>query len=201
MTLPINVVGVTTSLAQQVLVNALVRPTARRSIGTLLPQVVVSEKHTDELQMTDHPVEAGATITDHAFKLPAIVVITCGFGKAGPPSDQPFAIRTPVDLNDVYQSLLKLQDPPTLIDIVTGKRLYKNMLVKVISVETDVETENVLMITLTCRQVIMATTQDIVVPAPASAQAEPQTTQAPTNTGAKQLLAPATLSQYSGSNS
>lgn len=179
--------GLASALAQQALSVALIRPTDQRSIGTILPDVVVSEKHHDELEMTEHPVEAGATITDHAFKLPATVVIQCGFGASGVATSDPFALHAAVNLSDIYDQLLKLQDPPTLVNVVTGKRLYKNMLIKSIAVETDVATENVLMVTVTCRQVIIATTQNFTVPAPASAQIEPQTTQAITNTGAKQL--------------
>lgn len=41
----------------------------------LLPQTVLEEHHDDDLQITEHPVEYGANITDHAFKLPARVVI------------------------------------------------------------------------------------------------------------------------------
>ena len=179
--------GLASALAQQALSTALIRPTDQRSIGTILPDVVVSEKHQDELEMTDHPVEAGATITDHAFKLPAVVVIQCGFGASGPSTVDPFALHEAVNLSDIYDQLLQLQDPPTLVNVVTGKRLYKNMLIKSIAVQTDVDTENVLMVTVTCRQVIIATTQNITVPAPASDQTEPQTTQSVTNTGAKQL--------------
>lgn len=182
-----NPLGLASALAQQALAVALIRPTGQRSIGTILPNVVVSEKHQDELEMTDHPVEAGATITDHAFKLPATVVIQCGFSASGPATSNPFSLHESVNLSDIYDSLLKLQDPPTLVNVVTGKRLYKNMLIKSIAVETDKETENVLMVTVTCRQVIIATTQNITVPAPASAQTDPETTQAVTNTGAKQL--------------
>jgi len=189
---------------------ALLTPTAQRSIGTFLPQVVVKERHTDELEMTDHPVEAGGVITDHAFKLPAVVIIECGFGHnsdsfvtsyasmfdddtlttiAGAFDATPLGIRQPTDLKATYDALLQYQDPPTLLNVTTGKRVYTNMLLKTLVVETDVATENVLKIVATLRQVIMATTQDVVVSAPASAQAEPQNTQPITDTGAKQLTA------------
>ena len=41
-----------------------------RSIGTVIPDVVIEEAHRDELIITQHPVEKGATITDHAFARP-----------------------------------------------------------------------------------------------------------------------------------
>lgn len=41
----------------------------------LLPQTVVEENHVDELHITEHPVEYGSKISDHAFKQPAEVTI------------------------------------------------------------------------------------------------------------------------------
>lgn len=42
-----------------------------------VPQAVVQEKHHDRLAITEHPVEVGAVIADHAYKLPARVMIRC----------------------------------------------------------------------------------------------------------------------------
>jgi len=36
----------------------------------IIAQATVQEMHTDNLELTDHPVALGANITDHAFKLP-----------------------------------------------------------------------------------------------------------------------------------
>lgn len=48
--------------------------------GTLLiPDATIEEVHTDDLEITEHPVEQGAAISDHAFKRPAEVVITAGW--------------------------------------------------------------------------------------------------------------------------
>jgi hypothetical protein len=44
-------------------------------------------------------------------------------------------------------------------DVVTGKRVYSNMLVRAIEVTTDKTSENVLNCTLTLREVIMSQTQ------------------------------------------
>lgn len=41
---------------------------AVQRIGVLIPSVVVSEKHTDTLEITEHPVEVGAAVADHAYK-------------------------------------------------------------------------------------------------------------------------------------
>lgn len=45
-------------------------------------QITIEETHTDELEITDHPVQQGAAIADHAFKLPAEVVIKMGWSNS-----------------------------------------------------------------------------------------------------------------------
>lgn len=51
----------------------LVKP--KRSFGPFVADVVLREVHTDTLTVTDQPVEQGASMTDHAFKRPAELVI------------------------------------------------------------------------------------------------------------------------------
>lgn len=46
-----------------------------RKIGLIVPSVVVSEKHSDTLEITEHPVEIGAAVADHAYKRPSEVVL------------------------------------------------------------------------------------------------------------------------------
>ena len=43
-----------------------------RSIGGIIPDVTIEEVHTDEIELTQHPVQQGAAITDHKFKKPVI---------------------------------------------------------------------------------------------------------------------------------
>lgn len=55
---------------------------AKRSIDSIVAHVTLEEVGTDELQITDHPVEQGAEITDHAYKKNPEVVIRCGWSNA-----------------------------------------------------------------------------------------------------------------------
>lgn|SRR5487761_2553797 len=48
---------------------------AFRALGPLFANVTIEERHEDDLEITDHPVETGATITDHAFKRPAELIV------------------------------------------------------------------------------------------------------------------------------
>lgn len=50
----------------------------------LLATVTISENHRDELEITEHPVEQGAPIADHAFKRPAEVTLRIMWSMAPP---------------------------------------------------------------------------------------------------------------------
>ncbi|MCT4713258.1 hypothetical protein MUA04_24115 [Enterobacteriaceae bacterium H11S18] len=139
-----------------------------RSIGVMVPDVVVSEKHSDTLEITEHPVEIGADITDHAYKRASEVVMECGFSGAGSLLDvvdtRNIGFGTPLNgmsPKDVYKALLDTQSRRELLDVVTGKRTYNNMLIRAIEVTTDKTSENVLTCTLTLREVILSSTTPI----------------------------------------
>lgn len=151
-----------------------------RFIDTFVAEVTVSERHVDELTITTHPVERGAPITDHAFKNPAQLTIKAGWSAAyaansgGGSSDQSAAPGNEdgteegqdsgQSLNDLYAQLLTAQASATLIEVQTGKRLYEGMLIKSIQVETDVTTENVLMVTAQLQEVLLVETQQTTMP-------------------------------------
>lgn len=138
-----------------------------RKIGMIIPSVVVSEKHSDTLEITEHPVEVGAAVADHAYKKPSEVVMEVGFSGGGALLD--FASNlTATDLlgmspQQTYQEILNLQASRIPFDVVTGKRLYSNMLIRALEVTTDKTTENVLSAVLTLREVLISQTQQITV--------------------------------------
>jgi len=159
-----------------------------RRIGLIVPSVVISERHNDSLEITAHPVEVGTAISDHAYKRPAEVTMTVGFSGGGSLFD--FANnRTATSLlgmspSETYDTLLKLQSDRKPFDVVTGKRLYKNMLLQNLEVTTDRFTENVLTATLTLREIIITSTQSVLV-ADKSNMKMGVDTSAVINTGAK----------------
>lgn len=144
-----------------------------RSIGTIIPDVVVEELHHDLMMITQHPVETGATISDHAFKMPSTVQITGGFSNS--------TAQAVGYVQFVYQEFLALQASRVPFDVATGKRQYTNMLIADIGVTTDSKSEFALNFIAVLQEVILtgsALTQ------PASTQAMPQQTASVSNSGA-----------------
>lgn len=133
-----------------------------RRIGLIVPSVVISEKHDDSLEITEHPVEVGAAIPDHAYRRPSEVVMQVGFAGGGSLLDlldtTSFGLSAGLSPREVYQNLLDLQNSRVPFDVVTGKRLYSNMLIRAIEVTTERSTENVLSAVLTLREVIITST-------------------------------------------
>lgn len=57
-------------------------PTQNVESEPLLAQVTIEELHRDDMEITSHPVELGAPISDHAFMRPAEVVIKCAWSNS-----------------------------------------------------------------------------------------------------------------------
>ena len=125
-----------------------------RNLGGVQFRVVVEEQHEDSLTITEHPVEQGAKVNDHAYVMPARLTIRAGM------SDMDGDGKS----RETYERLLELMRRREPFDIVTGKRLYENMLLESVSTTTDATTEKALLVTAECREVIIVRTQASSVP-------------------------------------
>lgn len=166
-----------------------------RALNGIQADAVLEEEHEDELVVTEHPVEQGATITDHAYKLPARVTLTYGWSMGSPQnvgSDITF-------LKDIYNKFLQLQNARTLFAIYTGKRTYQNMILQAIRIDTTRETENSILVRATCREVLLATTQTITVPNPNN-MTNPQNNAPTLNSGQVGLIPGSNYNPNGGSN-
>lgn len=166
----------------------------KNKIGGIVLPAWFEERYHDSLRITEHPVEANASITDHAFVEPCEVMIRCGWSNSslaaltgaiqalfsgGAPSVSDY-------VSSIYSQLLALHQSRKLLDITTSKRQYSNMLIQRLQVETDSKSNSVLMVTAICRQVIVVSTQSTTLP-PSENQADPSKTAETLNSGDKQL--------------
>lgn len=156
-----------------------------RNIGGFTADVTIQEQHNDSSTITEHPVERGAAISDHVYANPNQLTVMVGWSnssmKAG--GDTGYVQR-------IYQQILALQTAAKPFDVITGKRRYRNMLIQAVATTTDEKTENVLILTVSMRTVIIVETKATTVP-PSDVQAQPEKTQEVETTGTKQL-APST---------
>jgi len=186
--------------------DQVIQVTPVRSIGPFTAQVTLEERHRDEMVITDHPVESGAVISDHAYMLPSGVTIRVGWSDS-PAGDQgglgsllgDFGLDQLSGITsmtagealgssrEMYQNMLELQKSRIPFEIQTGKRIYTNMLVRSIDTTTDHDNENSVVLTIECREILIVTTQVVAVGAPPENQQDPASTTPTVEKGTKQL--------------
>jgi hypothetical protein len=147
-----------------------IRP--KRRIGEFVGMCTIDESGVDELEIAKHPIQDGAQVSDNAYVKSATLSINAQFND----NDAPLA--------EVYTRLRALQAKREVFDVVTGKRLYKNMLMKSLSQTTDKTTENTLSVSFTFEEIIIVQVEVTNVPARAK-QSNPAKTGATQNAGAK----------------
>ena len=148
----------------------------KRAIGSFTATVTIEESAIDELEVTQHPVQQGAEITDHAFKKPTEVTVTILQAEN---EDETLA--------EIYSRVLELQEKREPLDVVTGKRAYKNMLIRSLRQTTDAHTEHALSLTFTLQEIIITALEVVTVPE-RSKQKNPGKTDATKNAGKKQAV-------------
>lgn len=165
---------------------------------TIIPDVTIEERHKDDMDISQVPVEQGAPISDHAYKKAAELTMRIAWSTSKPLTSLigSAITGTTVSIIDVYNRLQALQTatstPPYLqpFTVTTGKRTYKNMLLRSLQVVTNKDSENALMVEAIFQQVIIVTTQVQSASTLLGAtqnQAQPQNTAPPVSTGANQL--------------
>jgi hypothetical protein len=143
---------------------------AREIEGIDIPHVVVEEDHDDELIITQHPVEFGAIISDHAYKKPSEVRMRCCWNNSGSHyllhgkayTQKPVVVSGYEGYaRAIYDQILALQLSRKPFSVITGKRIYKDMLVANVRVHTAPGSEYSLMADIVLREVILVATKTI----------------------------------------
>lgn len=133
----------------------------------------VSEKHTGKMTITEHPVEQGANVADHAQREPDALDI------------QGIVSNTPILLNfdetvqpsipggdpynraqDAYDEFNRLKDTAALLDVATEIRDYTDMMIESVSVTRDAPKRHILDIALGLREFRKASVESILAPEP-----------------------------------
>ena len=150
-----------------------------RAIGTIIPDILIEENNHDELEITQHPVQTGATISDHAYMRPMEVSLQVGWSNSG---------HSPSYVNDVYTALRRLQSSRAPFEVFTGKRHYINMLIASLTQTSNSQFGDFsLMVHVIIREIIIVNTGSI--QAPPASQALPTKTVSPSSGGASQVAA------------
>lgn len=120
----------------------------------IIPDCIIEEISRDTLEITNHPVEQGAQISDHAYNKPREVTLRWSWtnSKLG---------GYDLLMQDVYSDLASLQASREPFFLYTGKTRYNNMLVQSLGITTDSASEYVLNAVMICREVIIVSTSTV----------------------------------------
>lgn len=186
--------GMLASLAGAGVGTAMALLMPRRRIGTIIPHVTVEEVAEDQLVITEHPVQQGAAITDHAYRRPTEVRMKVAWSNASPMAaigaasaalsgslDGLVGLAKDDFVKSVYEELLALQRAREPFTLTTGKKTYPNMLVAGLVQTTDRTSEYALQVEATFREVVL-TSVSATMTDPAT-QSAPQETQVAADRG------------------
>lgn len=137
-----------------------------RTIMGLFADVTIEEKHKDELNITEHPTETSASISDHAYMEAPELTMKVGWSESAGRLNGfvgGSVLGGATSLVAVYEALRLLQSSKVPLVVSTGKRLYTNVLIKSLSNTTDKTTEHVLMIDITFKKIIRVKTSETTV--------------------------------------
>lgn len=136
-----------------------------RSMGGLVFDAVFEETHEAELEVTDNPVETGVVVSDHAYMKPLKLTLSAGV------SDTPLvSVENDVFASDsgrskkAYKLLTDLQKMAEPFSVLTGLKLYENMICTSVRTSQDKDSSGALMFSATLREVIIVYTQVVQYP-------------------------------------
>ena len=146
---------------------------------------ILQTTHTASTTITEHPVETGASISDHSYINPAIVEIQIGMsdvaksitdGQFVSSATQSRSVAAFLVLEDLMKRRLPLQ-------VVTRLKVYRNMLITEINVPDDFLTVHGLKATITFKEIFVAVVKTVKI------SSRPQTTDN-TNRGVVEPVVP-----------
>jgi hypothetical protein len=146
---------------------------------------VLRAEHRQELRHTEHPIQSGSSITDHAYLMPARVTLEVGFSdcmaryKAGQ-----YTSNSSKSIS-AYQTLLALQGSRVPLSLSTRLASYDNMVIESIGAVESYATKFSGRFSVVFTQIIVASL------ATQTVSARPDSTDV-TNEGTKQSVPPPT---------
>ena len=107
------------------------------TFGRFIFDAVFSVDHSANVTVTTHPIQAGASVADHAYQEPDEVTLDIGM------TDAAIGVETNHSVN-AYTKLREIMAKREPVTLVTRLKTYQNMVITSISAPDDVKTMNAL---------------------------------------------------------
>jgi RNase H-fold protein (predicted Holliday junction resolvase) len=110
---------------------------------------MVSEEHKFSSRVTYYPVESGTIVSDHIINQPDVVVLS------GLVTDTPLNIFAPFNRSvAAFNQLIQIHERRTVIDVVTGLKVYKNMAITSLDVPRTIKTGQTLTFNIQLQKIV-----------------------------------------------
>lgn len=126
------------------------------TFGSFFFDAVFNTDHSANLTVTQHPVQSGASISDHAFMEPDEVSVEIGMSDAASGASDSHSVNAYTQL----RAIMELREPVTLI---TRLKTYSNMIVTSISAPDDYKTMNALRASIYFQQINIVSVSTVTV--------------------------------------
>lgn len=125
---------------------------ARTTVSNVVLDAVISEDHVYNSRVTNYPVEDGRIISDHIINEPVTLQIT------GVVSDTPLAIFAPFNRSiNAFNDLVEVHNRRELITVVTGIKVYTNMVITSLQVPRNIQSGQSLTFVIDMQKVFLDT--------------------------------------------
>ena len=114
------------------------------------------ENHVGSVRVTEHPVQGGSNISDHAYNLPDKLTIEVLVSDSVQPIVAGQFASGKTKSISAYEVLRKLKEKRVLVSVRTRLHYYTNMIIEGMNVSDDYKSANSLKCTVSLRQVMMA---------------------------------------------
>lgn len=156
-------------------------------IGGLVFDAILKTDHSSKVTVTNHPIESGANISDHAFVEPSEISIELAVSDSERDRGTFGSGKRSVK---AFQELTKLQISRKLITVVTRLKTYRNMLIISVSAPDDYTTMNAFRAVIILSEIPVVSTSRVSVNARATASSTQVQKTGSTNSGTKQAAEP-----------
>lgn len=137
----------------------------KTNIGTYFFDAFIQIDHSSKLKITEHPIESGSVVADHAYMEPRELIFDIGMSDV-------VSSLVPGQFSDgwsrsvsAYQTLLNLQVTRTPLFVHTRLVSYQNMLISAISVPDNKDTQFGLRCSVTLRELLVSSAKTVPVSA------------------------------------
>lgn len=126
-----------------------------RTFGTFAFDAVFNESHSVTANVTEHPLQTGAPISDHAYLNPVEIPISIGMSDAA--TELGTIAGGSADRSvTAYSKLLQLMASFEPVTLITRLTTYENMLITSIAADDDYTTQHALKATIIFKQIEVA---------------------------------------------